>query len=50
RVKVELGKRKGKLVVEFASMDDLRRIVGLMSPGARARVEQVEADGAAESE
>ena len=32
RVKVELGKRKGKIVVEFASVDDLRRIVGLMSP------------------
>jgi ParB family transcriptional regulator, chromosome partitioning protein len=32
RVKVELGRRKGKIVVEFASMEDLERIVGTMSP------------------
>ncbi len=33
RVKVELGQRKGKIVVEFASMEDLERIVKSMSPG-----------------
>lgn len=32
RVKVELGQRKGRIVVEFGSVDDLERIVGLMSP------------------
>ena len=32
RVKVELGRRKGKIVVEFASIDDLERIVKAMSP------------------
>jgi ParB family chromosome partitioning protein len=32
RVKVELGQRKGKIVVEFASLDDLERIVRSMSP------------------
>lgn len=32
RVKVELGQRKGKIVVEFASIDDLERIVRSMSP------------------
>jgi ParB family transcriptional regulator, chromosome partitioning protein len=32
RVKVELGRRKGKIVVEFASIDDLERIVNAMSP------------------
>jgi ParB family chromosome partitioning protein len=32
RVKVELGRNKGKIVVEFASVDDLERIVGLMAP------------------
>jgi ParB family chromosome partitioning protein len=32
RVKVELGQRKGKLVVEFASLEDLRRIIATMSP------------------
>jgi ParB family chromosome partitioning protein len=31
RVKVELGKRKGKIVVEFGSVDDLERIVTLMA-------------------
>jgi ParB family transcriptional regulator, chromosome partitioning protein len=30
RVKVELGKRKGRIVVEFGSVDDLERIVALM--------------------
>jgi len=30
RVKVELGRRKGKIVVEFGSVEDLERIVELM--------------------
>jgi ParB family transcriptional regulator, chromosome partitioning protein len=33
RVKVELGQRKGKIVVEFASLEDLDRIVETMTPG-----------------
>ncbi len=32
RVKVEVGQRKGKIVVEFASLEDLQRIVATMSP------------------
>lgn len=32
RVTVSLGKRKGKIVVEFGSVDDLQRIVHLMDP------------------
>lgn len=32
RVKVQLGQRKGKIVVEFASLDDLDRIVKAISP------------------
>jgi ParB family transcriptional regulator, chromosome partitioning protein len=32
RVKVDLGKSKGRITVEFASLDDLRRIVELMDP------------------
>ena len=32
RVKVELGKRKGKIVVEFGSIEDLERIITTMSP------------------
>jgi ParB family chromosome partitioning protein len=35
RVKVELGQRKGKITVEFASLDDLRRIVDIMDPRNR---------------
>jgi ParB family chromosome partitioning protein len=37
RVKVELGRRKGKIVVEFASVDDLERIIGLMAPSVGPR-------------
>lgn len=32
KVKVDLGRRKGRIVVEFGSVDDLERIVGLMDP------------------
>jgi ParB family transcriptional regulator, chromosome partitioning protein len=32
RVKVEVGKQRGKIVVEFASLEDLQRIVTTMSP------------------
>lgn len=35
RVRVQLGQHRGKIVVEFASMDDLERILGTMAPGAR---------------
>jgi ParB family chromosome partitioning protein len=34
RVKVEMGKNKGKIVVEFSTIDDLERIVKAMSPEA----------------
>jgi ParB family chromosome partitioning protein len=33
RVRVDLGRSRGKVVVEFASVDDLERIVALMAPG-----------------
>jgi ParB family chromosome partitioning protein len=36
RCKVDLGKRKGKITVEFASIDDLQRILDLMDPGGSA--------------
>ncbi|MFE4449135.1 ParB/RepB/Spo0J family partition protein [Streptomyces sp. NPDC056796] len=52
RVKVDLGQKKGKIVVEFASMEDLDRILGSLAPG-EGRVlersteeEQAEADEA----
>jgi ParB family chromosome partitioning protein len=35
RVKVALGKSKGKITVEFASLEDLRRIVDVMDPRNR---------------
>ncbi|HEX6447108.1 MAG TPA: ParB/RepB/Spo0J family partition protein [Streptosporangiales bacterium] len=37
RVRVDLGTRKGKIVVEFASLEDLERIVGLMAPNLPTR-------------
>ena len=38
KVRVELGRRKGKISIEFATVDDLERIVGIIAPsvaGAR---------------
>ncbi|HEY9412178.1 MAG TPA: ParB/RepB/Spo0J family partition protein [Jiangellaceae bacterium] len=32
RVKVDLGRNKGKVTIEFASIDDLERIVGTIAP------------------
>ena len=32
-VKVDLGQKKGKITVEFASMEDLERILGSLAPG-----------------
>ena len=32
RVRVDIGRRKGRITVEFASIDDLERIVALMAP------------------
>jgi ParB family transcriptional regulator, chromosome partitioning protein len=43
KVKVELGRNKGKIVVEFASIDDLERIVKSMSPEAAGATEQPDA-------
>ena len=34
RVKVDVGRKRGKLTIEFATLDDLHRIVGLIDPGA----------------
>jgi ParB family chromosome partitioning protein len=32
RVKVDLGRRKGKITIEFGSVDDLERLVGMIAP------------------
>jgi ParB/RepB/Spo0J family partition protein len=36
KVSVDLGRRKGKIVVEFGSIDDLERIIDAMTPGGRS--------------
>ncbi|RMI42138.1 ParB/RepB/Spo0J family partition protein [Streptomyces triticirhizae] len=40
RVKVDLGQKKGKIVVEFASIEDLERILGQLAPGEGPVLEQ----------
>jgi ParB family chromosome partitioning protein len=42
RVKVEFGRNKGKIVVEFATIDDLERIVKTMSPAEAATIRQAD--------
>jgi ParB family chromosome partitioning protein len=32
RVRVDLGRTKGRISIDFASLDDLNRIVGLLDP------------------
>ncbi|MFJ7151141.1 ParB/RepB/Spo0J family partition protein [Streptomyces sp. NPDC100445] len=47
RVKVELGQKKGKITVEFASPDDLERILSTLAPGEKLALQrslQEEAD------
>ncbi|MEV6109226.1 ParB/RepB/Spo0J family partition protein [Streptomyces sp. NPDC051940] len=45
RVKVDLGQKKGKIVVEFASIEDLERILGTLAPGEGKVLEQRLAQG-----
>ncbi|GAA2384072.1 ParB/RepB/Spo0J family partition protein [Streptomyces glaucosporus] len=40
RVKVDLGQKKGKIVVEFASMEDLERILSQLAPGEDQMLEK----------
>jgi ParB family chromosome partitioning protein len=44
RVRVELGRTKGKIVIEFATVDDLERIVALIDrqPAARDEYRQID--------
>jgi ParB family transcriptional regulator, chromosome partitioning protein len=42
RVKVEMGRRKGRIVVEFGSVDDLERIVDMMSPNGAKKPRKIE--------
>ncbi|MET8678351.1 ParB/RepB/Spo0J family partition protein [Streptomyces sp. NPDC004647] len=50
RVKVDLGQKKGKIVVEFASMDDLDRILGSLAPGEGRVLEQMLSEEASEDD
>jgi len=46
RVKVDLGRSKGRIIVEFASLDDLERIVAVMAPeAADGELDDVHGDG-----
>ncbi|MBM7806594.1 ParB family chromosome partitioning protein [Geodermatophilus bullaregiensis] len=40
KVKVQIGRAKGRIVVEFGSVDDLQRIIGLMAPEVSGRREE----------
>ncbi|HSP36347.1 MAG TPA: ParB/RepB/Spo0J family partition protein [Frankiaceae bacterium] len=37
KVKVQIGRAKGRIVVEFGSIDDLQRIIGVMAPEITGR-------------
>ncbi|MFI9808283.1 ParB/RepB/Spo0J family partition protein [Streptomyces sp. NPDC052301] len=46
RVKVDLGQKKGKITVEFASVEDLERILSTLAPGEGRVLQQEFEDGA----
>ncbi|MCM2412935.1 MULTISPECIES: ParB/RepB/Spo0J family partition protein [unclassified Streptomyces] len=50
RVKVDLGQKKGKIVVEFASMEDLDRILGSLAPGEGRVLDRGPSDESAEDD
>ncbi|MFF8942330.1 ParB/RepB/Spo0J family partition protein [Streptomyces sp. NPDC014864] len=50
RVKVDLGQKKGKITVEFASMEDLERILGSLAPGEGPVLQKSLLDGGPEEE
>jgi ParB family chromosome partitioning protein len=50
RVKVDLGQKKGKIVVEFASMEDLDRILGSLAPGEGRVLDQAPSEESTEDE
>lgn len=37
KVKIQIGRSKGRIVVEFGSVDDLQRIIGVMAPDITGR-------------
>ena len=47
KVRVDMGKRKGKIVVDFVSLDDLERLVGVIAGDAPGSVATTAAPGGA---
>jgi ParB family chromosome partitioning protein len=45
RVKVDMGRSKGKVTIEFATLDDLQRIVAMIEPESGGGHEQHEGSG-----
>ncbi|MGI5376727.1 ParB/RepB/Spo0J family partition protein [Streptomyces sp. CA-251387] len=50
RVKVELGQKKGKITVEFASPEDLERILSTLAPGEKLALQKSLLDDDAEDD
>ncbi|MFF4487402.1 ParB/RepB/Spo0J family partition protein [Streptomyces sp. NPDC001544] len=48
RVKVDLGQQKGKITVEFASAEDLDRILSTLAPGEKLKLQKSLSEGDAE--
>ncbi|MFF4015551.1 ParB/RepB/Spo0J family partition protein [Streptomyces sp. NPDC001843] len=48
RVKVDLGQQKGKITVEFASPEDLDRILSTLAPGEKLKLQRSLSEGDAE--
>ncbi|WP_432136550.1 MULTISPECIES: ParB/RepB/Spo0J family partition protein [unclassified Streptomyces] len=48
RVKVDLGQKKGKITVEFASMEDLERILDTLAPGEAPALQKGLTEGGSE--
>jgi ParB family chromosome partitioning protein len=44
RVRIEMGKRKGKIVLDFVSLEELERLLGLMLAGSESRTSRVSPD------
>ncbi|MFB7954788.1 ParB/RepB/Spo0J family partition protein [Streptomyces sp. NPDC056045] len=50
RVKVDLGQKKGKIVVEFASMEDLDRILSSLAPGEERVLDRTSSEESAKDD
>ncbi|WNZ10213.1 ParB/RepB/Spo0J family partition protein [Streptomyces sp. 11x1] len=48
RVKIDLGQKKGKITVEFASTEDLERILSTLAPGEKLALQKSLLDDASE--